>query len=269
MYKLLLVTDQPKVNEAFMNDMQWESLGFREPRVVSSARSAMESLQKHHADGIAVSLAPEEQARLLTYLTQSWPLLPIMRASSQRNEVYQDVQELSSLLTQVHADNADERYDEAEAMQSVRHSFFRKLLDGSFSDRDAVRRRLQLLRSRMNPDAPCVMIEFSLPDDTDDLSGRWQYGPERLEIAMRNFFGAELEGMRLLVSVLPGARIYLLACPMLGNGVPGEERSMTGIVASHTEDAIAHVREYLGIEMQIADIKVLPTVTALADPMGE
>lgn len=86
---------------------------------------------------------------------------------------------------------------------------------------------------------------------------------------MRNFFGAELEGMRLLVSVLPGARIYLLACPMLGNGVPGEERSMTGIVASHTEDAIAHVREYLGIEMQIADIKVLPTVTALADPMGE
>lgn len=264
MYKLLLVTDQPRVVEAFADNMQWESFGFRVPRVADSAQSAVESLQKHHADGIAIALPAKEENVLLAYLTQNRPLLPIMRASTRRDEVCRDVQELSSLLTRVNADTMDGRYSASEAMQAERHGFFRKLLDGHFHDCDDVRRHLKLLRSRMNPDAPCVLIEFTLPEDENYLMGRWQYGPERLEIAMRNFFGSELDGMRLLVSVLPGNRIYLLSCPMMGCAASvDEEQSLTGMVSAHAMASIAHVREFLGIEMSIANVYVLPSVTAL------
>lgn len=265
MYKLLLVTDQPKVTEAFMENMQWESLGFRAPRVVDSVHSAVESLQKHHADGIAIALRAQEESELLLYLTQNRPLMPIMRASSKREEVCKDVQELGSLLTRVNADNTDGRYSASDAMQAERHGFFRRLLDGYFHNCDDVRRHLKLLRSRMNPDAPCVLIEFALPDDENYLLGRWNYGTDRLETAMRNFFGTELDGMRLLVSVLPGNRIYLLACPMMGSETSvDEEQSLTGIVAAHAGSAIEHVREFLGIDMTIANVRVLPSVTALA-----
>lgn len=269
MYKLLLVTDQPQVTEAFMGDMSWESLGFRVPRMTDSARAALESLQNHHADGIAVALPAAEEEKLMAALGQLWPMLPIMRASSRRDEVCKDVQELGSLLNRLNADDTDQPYSQEESMRQVRHAFFRELLDGRLHDRDAVRRRLRLMRSRMNPDKPCVLIQFALPEDEDYLEGRWHYGPERLEVAMRNLFGAELRGMRLLVSVLPGNRIYLLACPMLGCETQDVEESMTGIVSDHAVSAIEHVREYLGIDMTIASVDVLPTVAALADERGQ
>lgn len=267
MYKLLLVTDQPQVSEAFLENMQWESMGFREPRKVDSVRGALESLQKHHADGVAIALPAAEENKLIVSLGQQWPMLPIMRASARRHEVCQDVQELSAMLNRLHADNADEPYNEEEAMRHIRHAFFRELLDGKLHDQDAVRRRLRLMRSRMDPDMPCVLIQFALPEGADYLEGRWHYGSERLEIAMRNLFGTELEGMKLLVSVLPGNRIYLLACPMLGGERGARDESMTGIVADHATEAIEHVRDYLGIDMTIASVDVLPTVTALADEM--
>lgn len=265
MYKLLLVTNQAQVVEAFMEDMSWENLGFRVPRVVDSVRSALDSLQNHHADGVAVALPAEERDKLLVALGQKWAMLPVMRASTRRDEVRRDVQELSGLLGRLKADDADRPYSEAEAMRQVRHAFFRELLDGKLNDRDAVLRRLLLMRSRMNPEKSCVLIQFALPKGEDDLEGRWHYGADRLETAMRNLFGSELQGMKLLVSVLPGNRIYLLACPMIGCETPGAEESMTGIVAEHAENAIKHVREYLGFEMSIASVNVLPTVAALAD----
>lgn len=66
---------------------------------------------------------------------------------------------------------------------------------------------------------------------------------------MRNIFGAELQGMRLLVSVLENDQIFLLACPMIGcEGVLVGD-SMTGVVAGHAQEAIEHVHEYLDIDM--------------------
>ena len=55
MYKLLLVTNDPAIRDAF-DAVAWESLGFRQPRVVSSAADAAGSLNAHHADAIAIGL---------------------------------------------------------------------------------------------------------------------------------------------------------------------------------------------------------------------
>ena len=39
---------------------------------------------------------------------------------------------------------------------------------------------------------------------------------------------------------------------------------MTGVVARHVQDCIDHVDEYLGIDLTIAALHVLPALTAMA-----
>ena len=148
-------------------------------------------------------------------------------------------------------------------MQLCRHEFFRALLGGKITGRDEVARRMRLLRSRMDPSRPCVVVELTMPEGDSYLKGRWHYGAERLEVALRNFFGVELSGMRMLVSVLPDERIFLLACPMLGE-VSEQEDSMTGLVSAHAQECIGLVREYLGLNLSIASIRVLPNLPSLA-----
>jgi len=120
---------------------------------------------------------------------------------------------------------------------------------------------MRLLRSRMAWDKPCVVLQLVEAQHSDYFHGRWHYGAERLEVALRNFFGVELEGMRMLVSVLPDERVFLLACPMLGEEASD---SMTGLVSSHAQDCMEHVREYLDLDLKIASIRVLSALTDLA-----
>ena len=63
MYKLLLATNDPAVVEAF-SAVKWEELGFKQPRVVSTAEEALSSLRVNHADAVAIGL-PKEQDDLL------------------------------------------------------------------------------------------------------------------------------------------------------------------------------------------------------------
>ena len=263
MYKLLLVTDRPEVVTAFQGVASWESRGFKSPRIVASADEALESLSRHHADGIAYAL-PREQAIALTLkLIQHYPLLPVMRAADDTATVIKDVAELEALLNRTHADYSDDRYNYAEMLQLARHEYFRSVIGGQIGDPDAMIRHLRLLRSRMDTDRACVLIQLGLPDDDGYLADHWRYGPDRLEVAMRNIFGAELAGMRILVSVLPDERLFLLACPMFGENAPGVDQGLTDIVMAQTRASIEHVRDYLDIDLKVASIRVLPALTAL------
>jgi len=261
MYKLLLATDKPEIMEAFQAVGSWEGLGFRTPRMVSTPQAAMDSLKKHHADGIAFSFDEKGNEALMNYLIQEYPILPIIPAGKNAGQVTDAVCELRSLLNRTHADFSNDNFGEADMLQLCRHEFFRALIGGRVSTCDEVLRRLKLLRSRMNADQPCVLLELAMPEGDSFLTGRWHYGSERLEVALRNFFGVELEGMRMLVSVLPNEKIYLLACPMLGEEAVD---SISGVVHHHAEESIAHVREYLGLHLSIANIRVLPNLTVLA-----
>ena len=83
-------------------------------------------------------------------------------------------------------------------------------------------------------------------------------------MGLRNIFGVEAHGLRILACVLPGDRIVLLGCPMLFHEGPDEDASITGILSDHIRDSIEHVDEYMGIDLRIASIRVLPCLTALA-----
>ena len=63
MYKLLLVSDRDDVLEAFEQVESWERQGFKQPHIRHDYEGTLDSLSKHHADGIAVAVNPEEEKR--------------------------------------------------------------------------------------------------------------------------------------------------------------------------------------------------------------
>lgn len=263
MYKLLLVSNRQDVLDAFDQVKNWEMLGFKAPHIRHDFEGARESLQKHHADGIALAVQPEEEEQILRYLDEKYPMVSIFTAATKPDEVKRYLSELGILLNRTHADFSNDSIGEAEMLQYCRHEFFRKLLDGKVVSEAEMLRNLRLLRSRMDPTKPCIVVDLAQPEGTDQLSGRWHYGNERLEVALRNFFGKELEGWRILPMVLPGDRIQMLCCPLTDSEGAAAGDSMTAMVTTHTAESIAHVKEYLGLELSISGIRVLPCLAAL------
>ena len=263
MYKILLATNDQKVRDAFAA-VAWENLGFKEPRMVSTAEEALCSLKAYHADAIAIALPAQEDAALIKALMADFPDLPVMEAPDMRGEVEIRVLELRKLVIRLNADISNDSYTLKDQLMVVRHEYFRAMMDRRIPSKKDIERMLRLVRSKMDPHRPCVVAELKMPDSSDFLKGRWHYGPQRLEMALRNIFGVEVAGLRILSCVLPGDRIILLGCPMLYHELETEENSMTGVVSRHVQDCIDHVDEYLGIDLTIAALHVLPALTAMA-----
>lgn len=263
MYKLLLTTNDPAVREAFAA-VAWENLGFKEPRLAASVDEALASLKAYHADAIAIALPAEEDAALIEKLMCAYPDLPVMEAPKKRGEVELRTLELRKLLVRLNADISNDSYTLSDQLMLCRHEYFRAMMDRRIPSAKDVERMLRLVRSKMDPHRPCVVAELKMPDGSDFLRGRWHYGPERLEMALRNIFGVEVAGLRILSCVLPGERIVLLGCPMLYHELETQESSITGVVSNHVQECISHVDEYLGIDLSIAAMHVLPALTAMA-----
>lgn len=263
MYKLLLATNDQAVRDAFAA-VAWENLGFKQPRMAATVEEALASLKAYHADAIAIALPKAEDVELIKALMANYPDLPVMEAPVKRGEVEIRTLELRKLLVRLNADISDDGYTPADQMMVCRHEYFRAMMDRRIPSAKDIVRMLRLVRSKMDPHRPCVVAELKMPAGSDFLKGRWHYGPERLEMALRNIFGVEVAGLRILSCVLPGERILLLGCPMLFHELETAENSMTGVVSQHVQDCIDHVDEYLGIDLTISAMHVLPALTAMA-----
>ncbi len=263
MYKLLLATNDQAVLDAFQA-VAWDALGFKQPRIARTVEEALQSLKAYHADAIAIALPAAEDDALIGELLLSWPELPVMEAPDRRGDVEVRAVELRRLLMKLNQDISNDSYTVTDQMMVCRRQFFRALMDRRIPSEKDVVRMLRLVRSKMDPHRPCVVAEMKMPEGSDFLKGRWHYGPERLELALRNIFGVEVAGLRILACVLPGERIMLLGCPMLHHEMETEENSMTGVVSRHVKDCIDHVGEYLGIDLTISAMHVLPALTAMA-----
>ncbi|MBQ2952112.1 MAG: hypothetical protein IJE07_01000 [Clostridia bacterium] len=263
MYKLLLITDMTPVREAF-GGVAWEMMGFRKPVCVSNAAQALAELRSHHYNAVSVACERSEDNEEIHRMLQDYPDRPVMEAADSPDALEKNVLELRKLLNRINQDTSNTAFTPGEQLMVCRHEFFRTMMDRRLPDQMTIRRMLRLLRSKMEPDLPCVVAELSMPEDSDFLKGRWHYGTERLELALRNIFGVEVEGLRILSCVLPGERIVLLGCPMRFHDAPAEGEAMVEIITHHVSDCIAHVDEFLGLDLSIASICVLPALTALA-----
>jgi len=263
MYKILLATNDQKVRDAFAA-VAWENLGFKQPRMAATVDEAICSLKAYHADAIAIALPAEEDDALIRQLLKRYPDMPVMEAPDMRGEVEIRLMELRKLLVRLNQDVSNDSFTLADQMMVCRHEYFRAMMDRRIPSAKDIERMLRLVRSKMDPHRPCVVAELQMPAGSDFLKGRWHYGPQRLEMALRNIFGVEVAGLRILSCVLPGDRIILLGCPMLYHELETEENSMTGLVSRHVQDCIDHVDEYLGIDLTISAMHVLPALTAMA-----
>jgi hypothetical protein len=124
--------------------------------------------------------------------------------------------------------------------------------------------KVKLLRFGIDVDKPCVLLDMNLPQGDEYLAGRWHYGSERLEVALRNFFGTETDGLSFNVAVVTPQLLRMLVCPMEGHGEMEGEDSLTGLVEKHVRDAIEQIGEYLALEVRIKGMQVLKNITALA-----
>ncbi len=269
MYKLLLITDQPEVLDAFDQVGNWERTGFKYPHIRHDLEGAKDSLAKHHADGIAIAVSPEEEEKILAYLQESFPTVSIFEAGRNRQEVLRYLNELNILLNRLHADFSNDSFSTGAMLQECRHELFRKVMTGKVTPREELIRNMRLLRSRMDADRPCLLIELTQKEPTEDqLEGSWHYGRDQLELTLRKSLACDIEGIHVLPTVHPDGRILVLACPLHGEETTVSGDSMTAMITDHVEKGIAHLREYFGLELTLKDIRILPALNALCADAG-
>ena len=269
MYKLLLVSDQEDVLNAFAGIQNWELLGFKQPHIRHDFEGTKDSLAKHHADGICIAVNPDQEELILDYLQQYFPNVSIFEAGHSEEEVLRYLSELKILLNRIHADFYNERSNSRDVLQTCRHEFFRKVINGKVKNSMDLHRNMRLLRSRMDADRPCLLIELDQSAPFDKLEGRWHYGKERLEVALRTSFSPDLNGIHILPTVDSDGRILVLACPLHGVDIDMTADTMTAMLTSYTADCIEHMKEYFGLELHISGIRVFPALTALCENTDE
>ena len=130
---------------------------------------------------------------------------------------------------------------------------------------------MKLLRSRMNPESKCVIMELEQPEEAgqDKLEGRWQYGSDRLELTLRKSFGGDVEGVHILPTVHTDGRILVLCCSLNGTESVKNQDQMTALLTARIADGIAHLKEYFGLELHITGIRVLPSLYDLCTDAAE
>ena len=269
MYKLLLVSDQEDVLNAFASIQNWELLGFKQPHIRHDFEGTKDSLAKHHADGICIAVNPDQEEQILAYLQQYFPNVSIFEAGHNEEEVLRYLSELKILLNRINADFYNERTNTRDILQTCRHEFFRKVINGKVKNSSDLRRNMRLLRSRMDADRPCLLIELDQSAPFDRLEGRWHYGKEQLEIALRTSFAGDLNGIHILPTVHSDGRILVLACPLHGVDTDMTVDTMTAMLTSYTADSIQHMKEYFGLELHISGIRVFPALTAMCENTDE
>ena len=76
---------------------------------------------------------------------------------------------------------------------------------------------MRLLRSRMDPDLPCIemdLIQSALEEDR--LVGRWQDSDHLLERELYQSFGGDVKGFHVLPLVTEDGKVFILAGALRG-----------------------------------------------------
>ncbi len=262
MYRLLVVTKSEIVERRFAELIAWESTGYKQPRIRHSVADAIECMHKHHIDAITIDSDVEFQP-LIAYLDENYPDIPIFALAEDDEKQRAVIKELDSLLGRLHSDHSDDNYDEAYYFDLAREWWMRGLLLGKVATGKELYDKRLLLRLRDDVDAPCVRADLLAPQGDAYLSGPWHYGSERLETALRNFFGSDYEGMRVRVAVSDPERVRLLITAPTEGRVPPVEMEA---VRAYIEETLEQIKQYMGLTLQLTDLRLLDNLQGLISP---
>ncbi len=267
MYKLLLVTDQADARALFRDQMDWAKTNFRPPLIASSAQEGIDLINSKAIDAVGYRFASKADAmplkRFLRYGRPSLPIFTVCDSVSQQQLV---LKELSAVLDRLHADFADDYYDEEAMLTIQRDELVHALLCGQLQDWDAVKRSFKLIRSHVSLDHPSILYEIDMPQGDVYLAGHSGQAEKRLESALRNnFFGRYVDGIYYAVAVLTPRHIRVVCLPMHGKE-PETIEALGAMTDAHIRDSIQKIKEYLDLDLQVTQSAWLDSVQDLLCP---
>ena len=258
MYRLLIVTHDPNEAEMLSTMEGWEKLGFKPPRLCTTADEAIDKLSRHRVDAIAVADAPEMEA-FLAYLDEHHPNKPLFEIAETADAQREVLHQLSVLLNRLRADDTNDDYDDAYRLQMQRERWLKRLIGGMVTTEQEMRRQMRLYRCREHLNVPCVLARMEMSDDDGFLSNRWHYGGERLEQALRNFFGYEHDRMLMHVAVVSQEEVRVLCYPACEAEGISENAAF-----EYVQETLEQVDHYLGLHMKVLEVRRVPGLQAFA-----
>lgn len=269
MYHVLLATNQANVLDQLNAVTNWQDLHFRPPIIVSTAQEAIAVMESQRVDCVAYMLDKYNVQKLHRYLHSIRPSMPVFQIRRTLDEQQAIIRHARDVLDRLHADISDEVYDEDTIMGLLRDELSRDLLTGNIASESLLRGRLQLLRTDIAPDKPCVVYDFDMPQGEVYLSNQWHYGSERLENALRsNFFGRFYEDLYYGVAVLTPRHIRVVVCQS-ESGEGDTRDSLLSRADAHTNSAVEDIKRYLGLDLEMTGVQVLDILMALVAPEGQ
>ena len=261
MYRLLIVTKDSQIESMFASMENWEAMGYKAPRIRSSAEDAIACMKKHHVDAIAVGNDAEFEP-VLRYLDEKEAHMPIFQIKDSPEEQMVVLAEVYQLLTQIHSDHCNDDYGESYYFQMARERWMKTVLSGLALTREDILAHHKLYRCTESVTQPCIFTRLTVPSGDVFLAGRWHYGKDRLEVALRNFFGIEHEKMTVHIAVVAPEEVRVLVFPK-----PEHYDSATFSaehVLGYIEETIDTIEEYLGLKMNVIDVRGMENLTAFA-----
>ncbi len=251
MYKLLLVTDRDDLLTLFRDQIPWNSLNCRVPYMASSPQEAIDLLNSKAIDAVGYRFFSMDGFALTKFLRYGRPSLPIFQICTECEQQRAVLKQTVSVLDRLHADYADEYYDEEAMLTIQRDELIHDLLAGKIQDWTGLQRELKLVRAHVSLDEPCVLYEIDMPQGDVYLSEHRGHAQKRLESALRNnFFGRYVEGIYYAVAVLTPRHIRIVCMPMHGQKPePAEELGRR--TDAHIQESIQKIKEYLDLDMTV------------------
>ena len=202
----------------------------------------------------------------MEYLQAEYPVLPIFEAGRTPTEVMEYLSELRTILNRVRADFSSDAFDEQQLLLRARRYLFRRLVGGEKVTRKELGRNMRLLRSRMDPDKPCILMDLQKSSTEEDrLVGRWQDSDHLLERELFQSFGGDVKGFHVLPLVTDDGRVFVLAGALRGQE---QQDDMVAALDQCVQAGIAHAEEYRGIHLRVTGVQVLPTLYAFCSDYG-
>lgn len=251
MYRLLIVTKSPTIEQVFTGIDGWETMGFKTPRIRKTFDEAVECMQKHHIDAVGID---EGFADLDRWMDGNQPHTPIFRIFSDAEEQLAGIREVELLLNQIHTDNSNDDYNEVVNFALARERWMKYLLSRLAPNKPEILKQQRLYRCSDDPEKPCIFARVSIPQGDMFIAERWHYGSERLATALRNFFGEEYKQMNIHIAVVSPEEVRIVFSPRPDGAESGVTDSMA---RAYIEETIERIQHYLGLSMTLTELRVL------------
>ena len=266
MYKLLLVTDREEVIDTFAKVQNLADMMMDPVTVIRDIPEAIAYLERNAVDAVGYSFRLTDPAPLHTYLMDVRPSMPIFQTHHHDNTLRDELVRVRAFLDRMRMDDSQEGMDEAQALQYLRDELMHQLLAREIPSPAELKSRLKLVRAQnISTDKPAFLFDFDMPQGELYLDGRWRYGRQRLESALRNnFIGRYADGIHYGVAMLSPRHIRLIACQEKG-GSDEDPQDCERRVRAYVDDKVARIKQYLDLELELEQFTVLSSINEIAD----